>query len=111
MLPTNAAANRISPMGRESDADRAHLAVRPAVRAFLAIGLTHAGYAHAASDDSPQWIQWAVLGAIALLVIGVALRMILAARFPKGYGNWARSRRDEFADRNAKWDAEDDAKR
>jgi hypothetical protein len=70
----------------------------------------HAGIARAAIDDSPEWIQWAVLGAIALLVLGVALRMILAARFPKGYGAWARSRRDEFAQRNARWDAEDDAK-
>ena len=67
-----------------------------------------AANAHAAPADAPEWIQWVVLGAIVLLVIGVALRMIIAARFPKGYGAWARSRRDEFAERNAKWDASDD---
>jgi len=69
------------------------------------------GLAHAASGDSSEWVQWAVLGAIALLVLGVALRMILAARFPKGYGAWAKSRRDEFAERNAKWDSGDDSTR
>lgn len=67
----------------------------------------HATSAQAATADAPEWIQWAVLGAIALLVIGVALRMIIAARFPKGYGSWARSRREEFAARNARWDADD----
>jgi hypothetical protein len=74
---------------------------------LIAGGLFPTG-ALAANGDPAGWIQWAVLGAIALLVLGVALRMILAARFPKGYGAWARSRREEFQERNAKWDAGDD---
>ena len=58
------------------------------------------------------WIAWVVLGAVALFVIGIVLRMILSARFPKGYGAWARSRRDAFAQRNAEWDRSDeDARR
>jgi hypothetical protein len=82
--------------------------VRTGIVAYLCL---HAGMASAAGGEAPDWIQWAVLGAIALLVIGVLLRMVIAARFPKGYGAWARSRRDAFADQNAKWDADDEARR
>ena len=58
-----------------------------------------------------EWVPWVVLGAVALFVIGIVLRMILAARFPKGYGAWARSRRDAFAQRNAEWDRTDEESR
>jgi hypothetical protein len=107
MLPTNADATRITAMPLASGTDRADRS-RKTLRALVATSGLYAGMARAATGDAPEWIQWAVLGAIALLVIGVGLRMILAARFPKGYGAWARSRRDEFADRNAKWDAGDE---
>lgn len=56
-----------------------------------------------------EHLPWLILGAIALFVVGVALRMLLAARFPRGYGAWARSRRDSFAQRNAQWDRTDEA--
>lgn len=65
----------------------------------------------ATSDAGLEWLQWIVLGAIALLVAGIALRMLLAARFPKGYGTWARSRRDSFAHNNAQWEREDEARK
>lgn len=55
-------------------------------------------------------LPWIVLGAIALFAVGVGLRTVLGARFPKGYGAWAKSRRDSFAQRNAQWDSEDDPK-
>lgn len=55
------------------------------------------------------WLPWLVLGAIALFVAGVAVRMILAARFPRGYRRWARARREDFAARNERWDEDDDA--
>ena len=109
-MRTTAGVTRITQTRPESGADRARV-LRTRLRALIAASVTYAGVAQAAIDDSPEWIQWAVLGAIALLVLGVLLRMILAARFPKGYGTWARSRREEFAERNAKWDADDEAKR
>ena len=109
-MRTTAGVTSIIETRPESGADRARV-VRASLRVCVAASVTYAGFAHAAIDDSPEWIQWAVLGAIALLVLGVLLRMILAARFPKGYGTWARSRREEFAERNAKWDADDEAKR
>ena len=55
-----------------------------------------------------DWVAWVVLGSVALFVIGIGLRMILSARFPKGYGAWARSRREGFAQRNAEWDRGDE---
>ena len=61
-----------------------------------------------ADGGDAAWLAWLVLGAIALFVAGVALRMFIAARFPKGYAGWARSRRDSFAERNAQWDRSDD---
>jgi hypothetical protein len=65
--------------------------------------------ARAASDAaSPQWLPWLVLGAVALFVVGVVLRMFLAARFPKGYKAWAARRRDAFAANNEAWDRQDE---
>jgi hypothetical protein len=61
----------------------------------------------ATGEGVTEWLPWIVLGAIALLVAGIALRMFIAARFPKGYSAWARSRRDTFAERNAQWDEDD----
>lgn len=64
------------------------------------------------SASGAEWIPWVVLSAIALFVVGIMLRMIVSARFPKGYGAWARSRRDAFAERNAEWDrTEGDSRR
>lgn len=65
----------------------------------------------ATGNAGPEWLPWILLGAIALLVAGIALRMFLAARFPKGYGAWARSRRDTFAENNAQWDRDDEARK
>jgi hypothetical protein len=65
----------------------------------------------ATGDGVAEWLPWIVLGAIAMLVAGIALRMIIAARFPKGYGAWARSRRESFAERNSEWDREDQTRR
>jgi len=56
-------------------------------------------------------LPWLILGAIGLVFLGVVLRMILAARFPKGYGAWARSKRDAFEDRNRAWDRQDEDRR
>jgi hypothetical protein len=114
MLRTNGdaipnAAIRTPRLTIDSDRSRGR---RDTAWTLLIAGTLFPTAALAANADPAEWIQWAVLGAIALLVIGVALRMILAARFPKGYGAWARSRREEFQERNAKWDAGDeDAKR
>lgn len=55
-----------------------------------------------------DWLPWIVLGAIALFVAGVAVRMVLAARFPQGYKQWAHLRRQKFAARNDAWDREDE---
>lgn len=62
----------------------------------------------ATNDSGTGWLSWLILGAIVLFIAGIALRMVLAARFPKGYGAWARSRRDSFADNNAQWDRDDE---
>lgn len=53
-------------------------------------------------------LTWLILGSVVLIFLGVIVRMILAARFPKGYRNWAASRRDSFAARNEAWDAADE---
>ena len=57
---------------------------------------------------SGDWLNWLVVGAIVALVAGIALRMVLAARFPKGYRAWASERRDRFQANNETWDREDD---
>lgn len=54
------------------------------------------------------WLPWLVVGAIAFVVAGIVVRMILAARFPKGYKEWAAGRRDAFAARNENWDRDDE---
>ena len=54
------------------------------------------------------WLAWIVIGAIALFVVGLVLRMILSARFPKGYRNWAAQRRDSFDANNDAWDRADE---
>ena len=62
----------------------------------------------ATGDGTADWLPWLILGAVAVFVVGVLLRMFLAARFPKGYRVWARSRRDDFAQRNEAWDRADE---
>ena len=58
-----------------------------------------------ASDD---WVAWLVIGAIGLLVVGIVLRMVIAARFPKGYRAWASARRERFDANNDAWDRADE---
>jgi len=60
------------------------------------------------TTDVTGWLPWLIGGAIALVVAGIIVRMILAARFPKGYKAWATSRRDSFAARNEDWDRDDE---
>lgn len=62
----------------------------------------------AADGGAADWLPAIVLGGIALFVAGVLVRMFLAARFPRGYRQWAERRRDKFAERNDAWDREDD---
>lgn len=64
--------------------------------------------ARAADGGAADWLPAIVLGGIALFVAGVLVRMFLAARFPRGYRQWAERRRDKFAERNDAWDREDD---
>ena len=67
-----------------------------------------ASSARAADGGAADWLPAIVLGGIALFVAGVLVRMFLAARFPRGYRQWAERRRDKFAERNEAWDREDD---
>ena len=67
--------------------------------------------ARAAGEAFADWLPALVLGGIALFVVGVLLRMFLAARFPRGYREWAERRRDTFAERNEAWDREDEEQR
>jgi hypothetical protein len=66
--------------------------------------------AEAAADGSPSpgTLAWIVIGAIALFIVGVVIRMIISARFPRDFRAWTRERRDEFAARNEHWDRADD---
>jgi hypothetical protein len=64
--------------------------------------------AQAPAADGRDWLAWLVIGAIALFVVGVVLRMVFSARFPKGYRHWARSRRESFEARNDAWDRADE---
>lgn len=75
---------------------------------IAAAGAGAAGAVVAAPSDTLDWLPWIVLGGIALFVVGIVVRMILAAWFPKGYRQWARARRDAFAQRNEAWDKADD---
>ena len=63
--------------------------------------------AWAAEGDATLWLRWVVVGAIVVLVLGIMARMVLAARFPKGYRAWAAQRRDSFAARNEAFDRAD----
>ena len=58
--------------------------------------------------DVSSWWSWLVIGAIVLIVAGIITRMVLAARFPRNYREWARARRDGFAARNETWDRSDE---
>lgn len=82
--------------------------IDPTRRSAVALSTVASPAIAATNGGDAGWLPWLVLGAIALFVAGVALRMFIAARFPKGYGAWARSRRDSFAERNAQWDRNDD---
>ena len=65
--------------------------------------------AHAAtSGEGGDALPWIVLGSIGVILAGIVLRMVIAARFPKGYGEWARRRRTSFAKQNEAWDRADD---
>jgi hypothetical protein len=83
-----------------------------ALRPLATLGAAVLGLpAHAQAAASPEilgWLPWIVVAAIALFVVGVVVRMILAARFPKGYRRWARGRRDAFEARNEEWDRADE---
>jgi len=64
-----------------------------------------------ARADDPAgggWLPTIIVGGIVLFVVGVLVRMIRAARFPRGYREWAARRRDRFAERNEAWDREDE---
>jgi len=80
------------------------------IHAALIAGLAGcaAAPAHAADGAAADWLPVLVLGGIALFVVGVLLRMFLAARFPGGYRQWAEQRRDKFTERNDAWDREDE---
>jgi hypothetical protein len=79
----------------------------PAI-AIACLAALAGSHAHAAGDDIGDWLPTLVLGGVALFVVGVLVRMFLAARFPRGYRQWAERRRDKFAARNDAWDREDD---
>jgi hypothetical protein len=70
--------------------------------------VTASNAAHAADGAPTDWLPWLVLGAIAVFILGIVLRMVLAARFPKGYGSWAARRRDAFAANTEAWDRDDE---
>lgn len=58
-----------------------------------------------------DWLPWTILGAIALFLAGVVVRMVLAARFPRGFREWTAARRETFAARNERWDRDDEQER
>ena len=78
------------------------------LRALAAWVASASASAWAAEGDATSWLPWLVIGAIALLVLGIGARMVLAARFPKGYRAWAAERRDSFAERNEAFDRADE---
>ena len=84
---------------------------RAAIVAIAGVALCAASSARAASDGAADWLPALVLGGIALFVVGVLLRMFIAARFPRGYREWAERRREKFAARNEAWDREDEEHR
>lgn len=79
---------------------------RPVATAPYAI---FAPAAHAATGSTAgNWLAWIVVGAVVLLLLGIVLRMIVAARFPKGYRAWAAQRRESFDANNDAWDRADE---
>jgi hypothetical protein len=82
--------------------------VRAAFVAIAGVAFCAASSAYAADGGVADWLPTIVLGGIALFVVGVLVRMFLAARFPRGYRQWAERRREKFAARNDAWDREDD---
>jgi hypothetical protein len=82
--------------------------IRPLVAVALLASAARADAQGWLPPGAPGWLPWLVIGAIALLVVGIGVRMILSARFPKGYRQWARSQRDEFEARNDEWDRADE---
>jgi hypothetical protein len=76
--------------------------------AFAALVAAAPASAQAPTAEGRDWIAWLVIGAIALFVVGVVLRMIFSARFPQGYRHWARSRRESFEAHNEAWDRADE---
>lgn len=81
--------------------------MRPEAAAAVAL-VAASGVAHAAEASMSDWLPWLVLGAIGVFVLGIVLRMVLAARFPKGYGSWAARRRDAFAANTEAWDRDEE---
>ncbi|HVE49725.1 MAG TPA: hypothetical protein VNG69_08920 [Casimicrobiaceae bacterium] len=53
-------------------------------------------------------MTWLVIGAVALVVFGIVIRMFMSARFPKGYRAWVAERRQSFEANNEAWDQDDD---
>jgi hypothetical protein len=85
----------------------ARTTMTPAV--YIAVLAFAASPAHAAmGTGGDDWLPWLVIGAIAVLVAGIAIRMILSARFPKGYRKWAAERRGSFDANNEAWDRADE---
>lgn len=86
--------------------------MKAALALALALALVAAPAAAADSAaDASSWLAWLIGGAIVLFVVGVAVRMVVAARFPRGYRQWSAARRDAFAARNEAWDRDDEARR
>lgn len=77
--------------------------------ALLAAGAAFGAPAARGADAAAgEWLPTVILGGIVLFVAGVLVRMFVAARFPRGYREWAARRRDRFAERNEAWDREDE---
>ena len=82
--------------------------MKATVRSSMLALLGVSSPALAALGEGTTWLPWLVLGAVGLFVLGIALRMFIAARFPEGYKAWAARRRDAFAANTDAWDREDD---
>ncbi len=62
----------------------------------------------ASAEVGSDALPWLVLGSIGVVVVAIVFRMVYAARFPKGYREWAQRRRDTFAKQNEQWDRADE---
>ena len=94
------------------DRRAAHFGVtadRGPARRFAGLVLAMIAPSASAQSGASSWWTWATIAAIGLVIAGIVVRMILAARFPKGYRAWARERRESFAQRNEEWDRDDEA--